>query len=116
MIANQLTEGKIPFVVVDRVAERVAEARESGWLTLQGEATDESVPAHGGDRPGPGSCHRVLPDDAANVFITLSARNMNPSVQIIARGEVPARSASSSKPGRIAWSCPRTLARIGSPT
>lgn len=31
----------------------------------------------------------VLPNDAANVFITLSARNMNPSVQIIARGEVP---------------------------
>lgn len=31
----------------------------------------------------------VLPNDAANVFITLSARNMNPRIQIIARGEVP---------------------------
>ena len=31
----------------------------------------------------------VLPNDAANVFITLSARNMSPQVQIIARGEVP---------------------------
>jgi Trk K+ transport system NAD-binding subunit len=31
----------------------------------------------------------VLPNDAANVFITLSARNMNPEIQIIARGEVP---------------------------
>jgi len=31
----------------------------------------------------------VLPDDAANVFITLSARSLNPALQIIARGEVP---------------------------
>jgi voltage-gated potassium channel len=31
----------------------------------------------------------VLPDDAANVFITLSARSLNPSLQIIARGEAP---------------------------
>ena len=31
----------------------------------------------------------VLPDDAANVFITLSARSLNPGLQIIARGEAP---------------------------
>ncbi|MGE5260709.1 MAG: NAD-binding protein [Actinomycetota bacterium] len=29
----------------------------------------------------------VLPDDAANVFITLSARNLNRSIEIIARGD-----------------------------
>ena len=31
----------------------------------------------------------VLPDDAANVFITLSARSLNKSLQIISRGEIP---------------------------
>lgn len=31
----------------------------------------------------------VLPNDAANVFITLSARNLNPGIRIIARGDVP---------------------------
>jgi len=31
----------------------------------------------------------VLPNDAANVFITLSARSLNPQLQIIARGEEP---------------------------
>jgi voltage-gated potassium channel len=31
----------------------------------------------------------VLPNDAANVFITLSARALNPGIEIIARGEVP---------------------------
>ena len=29
----------------------------------------------------------MLPNDAANVFITLSARNLNPQLEIIARGE-----------------------------
>ena len=89
MIANQLTEGGIPFVIVDRVAERVAESKEAGWLTLQGEATDENVLWQAGIARAR-VLATVLPDDAANVFITLSARNMNPAVQIIARGEVPA--------------------------
>jgi Trk K+ transport system NAD-binding subunit len=31
----------------------------------------------------------VLPDDAANVFITLSARSLNAKLTIIARGEAP---------------------------
>ena len=31
----------------------------------------------------------VLPNDAANVFITLSARSLNKQMQIIARGEAP---------------------------
>jgi len=31
----------------------------------------------------------VLPSDAANVFITLSARSLNPKLEIIARGEEP---------------------------
>jgi len=31
----------------------------------------------------------VLPDDAANVFITLSARSLNKALHIIARGDVP---------------------------
>ncbi len=31
----------------------------------------------------------VLPNDAANVFITLSARALNPAIEIIARGEMP---------------------------
>ena len=31
----------------------------------------------------------VLPNDAANVFITLSARSLNPELEIIARGDLP---------------------------
>jgi voltage-gated potassium channel len=88
MIASQLQAGGIPFVIVDQATDRVAEVRDAGFLTLQGEATDESVlKAAGINRAR--VLATVLPNDAANVFITLSARNMNPAIQIIARGEVP---------------------------
>ena len=88
MIATQLQAGGIPFVIVDQAADRVAEVRDAGFLTLQGEATDEAVlKAAGIGRAR--VLATVLPNDAANVFITLSARNMNPRIQIIARGEVP---------------------------
>jgi voltage-gated potassium channel len=88
MIASQLEQGGIPFVIVDQAPDRVAEAKEAGWLTLQGEATDETVLRHAGIGRAR-VLATVLPNDAANVFITLSARNMNPGIQIIARGEVP---------------------------
>ena len=88
MIASQLEAGGVPFVIVDQASDRVAEVREAGRLTLQGEATDEAVlKAAGISRAR--VLATVLPNDAANVFITLSARNMNPAIQIIARGEVP---------------------------
>ena len=88
MIATQLQAGGIPFVIVDQAADRVAEVRDAGFLTLQGEATDEAVlKAAGIGRAR--VLATVLPNDAANVFITLSARNMNPRIQIIARGGLP---------------------------
>ncbi len=88
MIATQLEAGHQHFVILDNSLPRVAEAREAGWLTLHGEATDEVVLRAAGISRAR-VLATVLPNDAANVFITLSARNMNPTIQIIARGEVP---------------------------
>ncbi len=88
MIASQLDGNGTDFVIVDQNPDRVAEARDAGWLTLLGEATDETVLRSAGVLRAR-VLATVLPNDAANVFITLSARNMNPGIQIIARGEVP---------------------------
>lgn len=88
MLAYQLREGTVAFVVLDQSPERIAEAREDGFLTIQGEATDEGVLRAAGVARAK-VLATVLPNDAANVFITLSARNLNPEIRIIARGEVP---------------------------
>ncbi len=87
-LAHELKSGGAQFVVLERSDNRVAEARNLGYLTIQGDATDEAgLKLSGVDRAR--ALATVLPDDAANVFITLSARSMSRSIEIIARGEVP---------------------------
>jgi Trk K+ transport system NAD-binding subunit len=88
MVARELTAGRTRFVVLERGETRFAEARERGYLCLQGDATEESV-LHQAGVTRARVLATVLPDDAANVFITLSARSLNRSLLIIARGEAP---------------------------
>lgn len=87
-LAADLRAGSASFVVVDRGHDRVESMRTQGFLNLEGDATDENVlRAAGIERAR--ALATVLPDDAANVFITLSARSLNSKLTIIARGELP---------------------------
>jgi Trk K+ transport system NAD-binding subunit len=87
-LAKALTEARHPFLIIERDPAIAEEARAGGYLTLVGEAThEETLKQAGIERARVLAC--VLPDDAANVFITLSARSLNAHVQIIARGEAP---------------------------
>jgi voltage-gated potassium channel len=88
MLTKDLAAGGVAFVILERGDKRFAEARALGYLAIQGDATDETVlVAAGVERAR--TLATVLPDDAANVFITLSARGLNPDLQVIARGEAP---------------------------
>jgi len=85
-LAKALKDGGAAFVVLEQDERRVAEARDAGFLCLQADATSEEALQDAGiDRAR--ILATVLPNDAANVFITLSARNLNPSIEIIARGD-----------------------------
>jgi voltage-gated potassium channel Kch len=88
MLARDLAAGGADFLVLERDEARLAEARALGYLCWQGDATDETVLVTAGVARAR-VLATVLPDDAANVFITLSARSLNPDLQIIARGEAP---------------------------
>jgi voltage-gated potassium channel len=88
MLARDLAAGGADFIVLERNEARFNQARDLGYLCLQGDATDETaLVAAGVERAR--IVATVLPDDAANVFITLTARNLNRGLQIIARGEAP---------------------------
>lgn len=88
MLAAELKRAGVPFVVVERGDARLAEAEGAGLCTLRGDATEEEVLVHAGVERAR-ALATVLPDDAANVFISLSARSLNPTIEIIARGEAP---------------------------
>lgn len=87
-LAKELAAARSQFIVVERSAERIAEADALGYLTLAADATDEASLRQAGIERAR-VLATVLPDDATNVFITLSARNLNPRLEIIARGELP---------------------------
>lgn len=88
ILAAELTEAKTPFVIVDRDRERIAEAESLEYLVFVGDATEETtLSAVGISRAS--VLATVLPNDALNVYITLSARELNETIQIIARGECP---------------------------
>lgn len=86
MLAAELTAGGAQFLILDREEAKLAEAAERGHITLAGDASDEQVLEEAGVRRARAlAC--VVPNDAVNVFITLSARNLNKDIEIIARGE-----------------------------
>jgi voltage-gated potassium channel len=87
-LAKALGDARRGFVVIERDPAKADEARAHGMLVLLGEATDEeTLKLARIERAS--VLATVLPDDAANVFITLSARSLNPGIEIIARGEAP---------------------------
>ncbi|TFU03872.1 potassium channel protein [Polymorphobacter arshaanensis] len=88
MLAHELKTAGRDLVVIERSPAKIAEAEAAGHLCIAADATDEAALVTAGINRAQ-VLATVLPDDAANVFITLSARSLNPRVQIIARGEAP---------------------------
>lgn len=89
VLAKALRTAQADFVVLEQDEKKAEAVRELGYLCLVGDATNElALRAAGVERAR--VLASVLPNDAANVFITLSARSLNRSIEIIARGEVPA--------------------------
>jgi voltage-gated potassium channel len=86
MLASELKELGEPFVCVDSNPERIAQAHELGYLTVTGSAGEEDTLELAGIVRAR-VLATVLPDDAANVFITLTARELSEKIEIIARGE-----------------------------
>ncbi len=87
-LAKAMTEAKRPFLILERDHAKAEDAKAQGFLCMVGEATDEQTLKSAGIERAK-VLASVLPDDAANVFITLSARNLNRGIEIIARGEAP---------------------------
>src|SRR5258708_9322200 len=91
-LAQELHAGGTSFVLLEQDEASATHARHLGFLCMQGDATDAAVLRDAGVMRAR-TLATVLPNDAANVFITLRARGLNPNLEIIARGEQPATEA-----------------------
>jgi voltage-gated potassium channel len=86
VICRELASKPVPFVVIEREEERVRKAEEAGYLLLKGDATDEKVLLAAGAVRARG-LFATLPVDADNVFLTLTVKELSPSIFVVARAE-----------------------------
>lgn len=84
-ICQYLQSRNKPFVVIDNSEVRLEEIRQRDkWLYVHGDATDDAILQKAGIARAK-SLATVLPTDADNIYVTLSARLQNEGLQIIAR-------------------------------
>lgn len=88
ILADELRRDQKQFVIVDHDHERVADAQSLHFCAYLGDATDEEVLESVGIVKAK-TLLTTLPDDAANVFIALTSRNLNAGLNIVARAEQP---------------------------
>ena len=86
IVCRELITKPMPFVIIEHNAERVRMAEMAQYLVFQGDATDEHTLLAAGMMRAKG-LFAALPNDASNVFVTLSAKQLNPALVVIARAE-----------------------------
>jgi len=79
---------EIPVVVIEKNPKTLKRLEEKKILYVAGEAFDEEVLLKAGIKRAK-SLVAVLGEDAHNVYVSLTARNLNPSIYILARAENP---------------------------
>lgn len=82
--SEELKRAGVPFVIVDRSEDRVERAIHNGMLAVEGDATrDETLHGVGVDRAR--GLIASLASDADNLFVVLSAKSLNPRLQVASR-------------------------------
>lgn len=85
-VTNILTAQGIPIVVIDKSSNEELETRTNNLLTVYGDASHEDVLIKAGIESAKGLVSAVT-SEAENVFITMTARDLNPGLFIISRFE-----------------------------
>ena len=82
--ARELARKPLPFLVIDTDEAKLARYADEGWLTLVGDATQAPVLRQAQIERARGLVASTT-TDATNIYIILTARSLNPKLNIIAR-------------------------------
>lgn len=83
-VARHFTVHGASFVIVDNDSASLARAESEGFLTVEGDATSDETLEAAGIKKARGVVTAVG-SDAGNMFVTLSAKVLNPGLLIVAR-------------------------------
>ncbi|MEW6413293.1 MAG: potassium channel protein [Candidatus Zixiibacteriota bacterium] len=85
-VAMEFKKKKVNFVVIEKSREGIESLIKDGFLYIEGEATDDDALRMAGIESAK-TLISTLPDEAQNVYLTLTARDMNKDLNIIARAD-----------------------------
>jgi len=85
-ICNVLSSHDTPFVVIERDSDAINDLIEKEYAYIEGDAIDDEVLIRAEIKKAT-SLIAVLSSDAENVFVVLSARDLKPELNILARAE-----------------------------
>lgn len=83
-VADEFRASHAPFVIIESNPDRVQECRNEGFLCIEGDASSDEILLKAGVERARGLVAAV-DNDADNVFVTLTARVLNPKIDIVAR-------------------------------
>lgn len=83
-VAQELKDEGVEFVVVDRNPVETYDATKGGMVTVEGDPIKEDTLKQAGIANAK-SLLAALGDDTDNLFLTLTARSLNPDLYIVAR-------------------------------
>jgi voltage-gated potassium channel len=86
LICRELITGKMPCVVIDNNPEVIQKAQDEGFICFKGDATQDKILIEAGIKRAKGIVC-VLPSDAENLYVILTAKELNQQVYIISRSE-----------------------------
>ena len=86
LICKELAEEKVDFVVIDNNQEVIQRIEEEGYLHYKGDATQDKTLLAAGIKKAKGIIC-VLPSDAENLYVILTARELNQDIFILSRSE-----------------------------
>ena len=84
-IAFELRDSRYAFVVVENNPERVEKLQHDGLPYVIGDALEDEILVEAGIERAKGVAV-ALPSDKENLYVTLTARQLNPDLRIIAKG------------------------------
>lgn len=86
LICRELAGEKIPFVVVDNNPEVIQKIQDEGFIYCKGDATQDKTLIDAGIKRAKGIVC-VLPTDAENLYVILTAKELNHEAYILSRSE-----------------------------
>ena len=84
LICREFQSRPVPFLVVEKAPHHIERLEREGFLYVEGDATEDDTLLAAGIHHAKGLITAVT-SDTDNVYITLTARGLNPSLFILAR-------------------------------